>query len=185
MAKLIYSVITSLDGFYEDPNGKFDWAQPDEEVHRFINDLMLPVGTHLYGRRMYETMAVWETDPRLEAISPNIADFARIWRTADKIVYSTTLEKAWTQRTRIERHFDPGTIRTLKSVTDRDIIIGGLGLALSAFKADLVDECQYFIAPVAVGGGKPSLPRDILLDLELLDVYRFGNGMVYLRYRNH
>lgn len=183
MAKLIYTVITSLDGFFEDTTGKFDWAEPDEEVHRFINDLMLPVGTYLYGRRMYETMVVWETDPSLEAISSYIADFACIWRAAEKIVYSTTLEEVLTHRTRIERHFDPEAIRAMKAVSKSDLGIGGLHLAESAFRAGLVDECHYFIAPVAVGGGKPSLPRDLRLKLELLDEHRFGNGMVYLRYR--
>ena len=183
MAKLIYSAITSLDGYIEDKNGQFDWAMPDEEVHRFINDLERAAGTHLYGRRMYETMAVWETDPALTAESPLMQDFAAIWQAADKIVYSRTLEGVSTARTRIERNFDPQAVRQLKATARQDLLIGGPALATHAFKARLVDECHLFLVPVVVGGGKRSLPDDVRLELVLLEERRFGNGMVYLHYR--
>jgi dihydrofolate reductase len=183
MAKLIYSAIASLDGYIEDHDGRFDWAVPDDEVHDFINDLQRPVGTYLYGRRMYETMAVWETDRTLADRSVLLRDFAQIWQGADKIVYSTRLENPSTARTRIERDFDPEAVRRLKASAERDLTVGGPDLAGHAFKAGLVDECQLFVAPVVVGGGKQSLPDDVRLELELLDQRRFGNGMVYLRYR--
>jgi dihydrofolate reductase len=183
MAKLIYSAIASLDGYIEDHDGRFDWAVPDDEVHGFINDLQRPVGTYLYGRRMYETMAGWETDHTLAAQSQLMHDFAQVWQGADKIVYSTTLENPSTARTRIERDFDPDAVRRLKASGERDVTVGGPDLACHAFKAGLVDECQLFVAPVVVGGGKQSLPDDVRLELELLDQRRFGNGMVYLRYR--
>jgi dihydrofolate reductase len=183
MAKLIYSAIASLDGYIEDDDGRFDWAVPDDEVHSFINDLQRPVGGYLYGRRMYETMAGWETDPTLAAQSQLMRDFARIWQGADKIVYSTTLGNARTGRTRIERDFDPEAVRQLKASAERDLTVGGPDLAGHAFKAGLVDECHLFVAPIVVGGGKQSLPDDVRLQLELLDERRFGNGMVYLRYR--
>ena len=168
MAKLIYSAIMSLDGYIEDPNGKFDWAVPDEEVHRFFNDLERAAGTYLYGRRMYETMMGWETDPSFAAESPFMRDFAEIWQAADKIVYSRTLKAVSTAKTRIDRHFDPE---------------GGPDLAAHAFRARLVDECHLFLAPIAVGGGKQSLPNNVRVELELLEECRFGNGMVYLHYR--
>ena len=183
MAKLIYSAIASLDGYIEDDDGRFDWAVPDEEVHSFINDLQRPVGGYLYGRRMYETMAGWETDPTLAAQSQLMRDFARIWQGADKIVYSTTLENPSTARTRIERDFDPEAVRQLTASAERDLTVGGPDLAGHAFKAGLVDECHLFVAPIVVGGGKQSLPDDVRLQLELLDERRFGNGMVHLRYR--
>lgn len=183
MAKLIYSAITSLDGYIEDTTGKFDWAMPDEEMHRFANDLERTAGTHLYGRRMYETMMVWETDPGFAAESPVLLDFAEIWQAADKIVYSRTLKAVATARTRIERDFDPEAIRHLKATTGPDILIGGPDIASHAFRAELVDECHLFLAPVIVGGGKQSLPHHVRLELELLAERRFGNGMVYLRYR--
>jgi dihydrofolate reductase len=183
VAKLIYSAIASLDGYIEDQDGRFDWAVPDGEVHGFINDLQRPVGTYLYGRRMYETMAGWETDHTLAAQSQLMRDFAHIWQGADKIVYSTTLENPSTARTRIERDFDPEAVRRLKASGERDLTVGGPDLAGHAFKAGLVDECQLFVAPVVVGGGKQSLPDGVRLELELLDQRRFGNGMVYLRYR--
>ncbi len=183
MAKLIYSAIMSLDGYIEDQSGKFDWAVPDEEVHRFINDLERTAGTHLYGRRMYETMAVWETDPSLAAQSPLLQDYAAIWQAADKIVYSRTLEAAFTARTRIERDFHPEAVRQLKATTRQDLLIGGPGLATHAFRARLVDECHLFLVPIMVGGGKRSLPNNVRLELTLLEERRFGNGMVYLRYR--
>jgi dihydrofolate reductase len=183
MANLIYSAITSLDGYIADKDGNFDWAMPDEEVHSFINDLERTAGTYLYGRLMYETMAVWETDPGLAAESALMRDFAEIWQAADKIVYSKTLDIVSTARTRIERNFDPEAIRQLKATTGRDISIGGSNLAAHAFKAGLVDECQLFLTPIVVGGGKQSIPDNLRLELELLDERRFGNGMVYLRYR--
>ena len=183
MAKLIYSAITSLDGYVADADGNFDWAAPDEEVHSFVNDLERPVGTYLYGRRMYETMVFWETAHTLADEPPFIRDFAEIWQTAEKIVYSKTLEMTSSARTRIEREFDPGAVRQMKAGAARDITVGGPELAAQAIKAGLVDEYQLFIAPVAVGGGKQSLPDRVRLNLELLDERRFGNGMVYLHYR--
>jgi dihydrofolate reductase len=182
MAKLIYSAISSLDGYIEDADGAFDWAMPDEEVHTFINDLERPVGTHLYGRRMYQTMTVWETDHTLAAESELMRDFAQIWQAADKVVYSKTLESASTRRTRIERHFDPEAVRRMKETAESDLTIGGPELAAQAFTAGLVDECHLVVAPIAVGGGKQSLPDHVRLELELLDLRRFGNGMVHLRY---
>jgi dihydrofolate reductase len=183
MAKLIYGMIASLDGYAADEDGNFDWAVPDEEVHAFINDLERPVGTYLYGRRMYETMVGWETDPTLAEQSPLMRDFAQIWQAADKIVYSKTLEAVSTARTRIEQDFDPEAIRHMKVLAGRDLIVGGPELAAQAFKARLVDECHLFVAPVVVGGGKRSLPDNVRLRLELLDERRFESGMVYLYYR--
>ena len=182
MASLIYSAITSLDGYVADEDGNFDWAAPDEQVHAFVNDLMRPVGTHLYGRRLYEVMAGWETDPTLAAQSPVMRDFAELWQAADKIVYSTTLATPSTARTRIERAFDPQAVRELKAAADRDLLVGGPELAAHAFAAGLVDECGLLLAPIIVGGGKRALPDHVRLRLELLDERRFGNGMVHLRY---
>ena len=153
MAKLIYSAITSLDGYLEDSTGNFDWAVPDEEVHKFVNDLERAAGTYLYGRRMYETMAGWETDPSFAAASPFMQDFAEIWQAADKIVYSRTLKAVSTARTRIERRFDPEAVRQLKATTGRDILIGGPNPAAHAFRAGLVDQRHFFLAPIVVGGG--------------------------------
>ncbi len=183
MAKLIYSAITSLDGYIADENGNFDWAEPDEEVHTFVNDLERPIGTYLYGRRMYEVMSVWEALPALTRQPPYVQDFAQIWQAADKIVYSGTLQTTSTARTRIERDFDPEVVRQMKATAARDITVGGPGLAAQAIKAGLVDECHLFIAPIVVGSGNPSLPSHVRLRLELLDERRFGNGTVYLRYR--
>jgi dihydrofolate reductase len=183
MAKLIYSAMTSLDGYIEDREGRFDWAAPDEEVHRFVNDLERSAGTHLYGRRMYETMMVWETDPSFVAESPILRDYAEIWQAADKIVYSRTLEAVSTRRTRIERNFDPQALKRLKETAEQDISIGGPEIAAHAFRAGLVDECQLYIAPIMVGGGKPSLPDDVRLELELLEERAFGSGVVFLRYQ--
>jgi dihydrofolate reductase len=183
MAKLIYSAITSLDGYVADEDGRFDWAMPDEQVHAFVNDLMRPVGTHLYGRRLYEVMAGWETDPTLAEQSPVMRDFAELWQAADKIVYSTTLAAPSTARTRIERAFDPAAVGELKAAADRDLLVGGPELAAQAFAAGLVDECRLFLAPIIVGGGKQALPDHVRLRLELLDERRFGNGMVHLGYR--
>jgi len=184
MAKLIYSAISSLDGYVADEDGNFDWAAPDEDVHRFVNDLERPVGTYLYGRRMYEVMVYWETAHTLADQPPFIQDFAELWQAADKIVYSKTLEKVSSARTRIERRFDPEAVRQMKARTGRDLTVGGPDLAAQAIKAGLVDEFHLFLTPVVVGGGKQSLPDDVRLELELLDERRFGNGVVYLHYRN-
>ncbi len=183
MANLIYSAISSLDGYIEDRSGSFDWAAPDEDVHKFINDLERSAGTYLYGRRMYEMMIVWETDPNLAADSPITQDFAEIWQAADKIVYSKTLKTASTRRTQVMRDFDPAAIRQLKQTSKEDILIGGPELAAQAFRAGLIDECHLFLTPIIVGGGKPSLPDNVRLQLELLEERRFGNGTVFLRYR--
>ncbi|HLJ81833.1 MAG TPA: dihydrofolate reductase family protein [Ktedonobacterales bacterium] len=183
MAKLIYSAITSLDGYVADENGNFDWATPDEEVHTFVNNLERPVGTCLYGRRMYEVMVAWETIPSLADQPPYTRDFAAIWQAADKIVYSKTLETASSARTRIERDFDPEAVKQLRARAERDLSIGGPDIAAQAIKAALVDEIRLFVTPVVVGGGNPSLPDHVRLALELLEERRFGNGVVYLRYR--
>jgi dihydrofolate reductase len=182
MAKLIYSTICSLDGYIADENGNFDWAEPDEEVHGFLNDLDRSVGIYLLGRRMYEVLLAWET-MNTEDDPPFIQDFARIWRAADKIVYSTTLETVSSARTRIERAFDPDAIGRLKTATEGDVSIGGPGLAAHAIRAGLIDEWHLFLVPVMVGGGTRSFPDDVRLDLELVDERRFGNGTVFLRYR--
>jgi dihydrofolate reductase len=182
MAKLIYSAITSLDGYIEDEEGNFDWAEPDEEVHTFVNDLERPVGTYLYGRRMYEVMVAWETMPLADQ-PPVVRDFAEIWQAADKVVYSKTLETISSVRTRIERDFEPEAVRQMKATAGRDISVGGPNLAAQAIKAALVDECHLFIAPIVVGGGKRSLPNDVRVKLELLDERRFGNGVIHLHYR--
>ena len=181
--KLIYSTITSLDGYVADKDGNFDWAAPDEEVHTFFNDLERKVGTYLYGRRMYEVMRYWETAHALTDQPSFMQDFAKIWRAADKIVYSKTLETASSARTRIERDFYPDTVRRMKAQAERDISVGGPDLATQAFKTGLVDECHLFVTPIVVGGGKRSLPNDVRLKLELLDERVFGSGMVYLYYR--
>jgi dihydrofolate reductase len=180
MAKLIYAALTSLDGYVADEDGNFDWAEPDEEVHTFVNDLERPVGTHLYGRRMYEVLVAWET---VTDQTPHMRDFAEIWRAADKIVYSRTLEAPSSARTRIERDFDPEAVRQLKAAAGRDLAVGGPELAAHAFKAGLVDECHLFLAPIVVGGGTQAFPDKVRVPLELLDERRFGNGTVFLRYR--
>jgi dihydrofolate reductase len=182
MAKLIYSAITSLDGYVADEEGNFDWAEPDEEVHSFLNDLERPVGTYLYGRRLYEVMRAWET-MGLADQPPYIQDFAEIWQGADKIVFSRTLQTVPTANTRLERDFDGEAIRQLKAAAGRDILVGGPDLASEAFTAGLVDELHLFVAPMIVGGGKQSLPDNVTLRLELLAERRFRNGMVHLRYR--
>ena len=182
MAKLIYSALTSLDGYVADKDGNFDWAKPSEEVHVFVNDLERPVGTHLYGRRMYEVMAYWETADTVDQ-PPFIRDYAEIWKAAEKIVYSRTLAEVSSARTRIEREFDIDAVRQLKATADRDIGIGGADLAAQAIDAGLVDELHLFLSPVVVGGGKPSLPDKVRLELELLDERRFANGVVHLHYR--
>jgi len=182
MAKLTYSAITSLDGYVADEEGNFDWAEPDEEVHTFSNDLERPVGTYLYGRRMYEVMVAWETMHTLANQPPFVQDVAEIWQTADKIVYSRTLEKVSSARTRIERDFDPEAVRQMKASGERDITVGGPNLAAQALNAGLVDECHLFIVPIVVGGGNRSLPDNVRMKLELLDERRFGNGVVHLHY---
>ena len=183
MSKLIYIANISLDGYIEDSHGNLDWTAPSDEVFAFITELVRASGTYLYGRRMYETMAVWETDPALAAQSELTSDFANIWQAANKIVYSTTLHEASTAKTRLERDFDPDAIRDLKASAAKDLTVGGPNLATHAFAAGLVDECQLLIHPVFLGAGKSSLPRDTRADLELLDESRFGNGVVYVRYR--
>jgi dihydrofolate reductase len=183
MAKLIYSAITSLDGYVADEGGNFDWAAPDEEVHSFVNDLERTVGTYLYGRRIYEVMAYWETAHTLPDQPPVVEDFAEIWQAADKIVYSKTLETVSSARTRIERDFDPEAVRRMKASAERDISVGGPELATQAIKAGLVDELHLFLTPIVVGGGKQSLPDNVRLRLELLDERRFGSGVVHLHYR--
>jgi len=183
MAKLIYSAITSLDGYVEDEDGNFDWGAPDEEVHSFVNDLERPVGTYLYGRRMYETMVYWETAQLLADQPPCVRDFTELWQAADKIVYSKSLETVSSAKTRIEGEFDPRVIQKMKSTQERDITVGGPNLAAQAFKAGLVDECQLFLTPVVLGGGKPSLPNDVRLDVDLLSERRFRSGVVFLQYR--
>jgi dihydrofolate reductase len=182
MGNLNYFTIASLDGYTEDRDGNFDWAEPGAEAHAFANDLERPVGTHLYGRRMYETMAAWETDASLAAHSEVMRDFAESWQAKDKIVFSKTLREASTERTRIEREFDPEAVRQIKESAASDLTVGGPELAGQALKAGLVDECQLFIAPVVVGSGKRWLPDEIRLALELLEERRFPDGMVYLRY---
>jgi dihydrofolate reductase len=183
MAELIYSAITSLDGYVADEEGNFDWAAPDEEVHAFVNDLERPIGTYLYGRRMYEVMTYWETAHTVPDQPPMILDYAQIWQAADKIVYSKTLETATSARTRIERDFDPDAVRRMKATAERDISVGGPGLAAQAIAAGLVDELSLFVTPVVVGGGTRSLPDGVRWDLDLADERRFRNGVVYLRYR--
>ena len=183
MTKLIYVTNVSLDGYIEDARGDFNWTEPNEELFAFFTDLIRSVGTFLYGRRLYESMAVWETDATLAAQTDLMADFATAWQTANKVVYSTTLTAAPTANTRIERHFDPTAVRELKAAAGSDLTVGGANLASQAFKAGLVDECQLFVHPVLVGEGKPALPIDARADLELIDERRFGNGVVLLRYR--
>lgn len=183
MANLIYFAIASLDGYIEDTDGNFDWAMPSDEVHSYINNLVRAAGTYLYGRRMYETMMGWETDPSIAAMSPIMGDFAEIWQASDKIVYSQTLENPSTRRKKIERDFDPEAIRQLKESDRGDIFIGGPNLAAQALRAGLIDECHLFFAPVIVGGGKPCLPDNVRVELTLLEQRCFEDGMVHLHYR--
>jgi len=180
VARLIFSVITSLDGYVADESGNWDWSVPDEEVHTFVNDLERPIGTYLYGRRLYEVMQAWET---MDDPAPAMRDYATLWRAAEKIVFSRTLDEVSSARTRIEREFAPEAVRALKDAADTDLGIGGPHLAAEALRAGLVDEVGLLVSPVVVGGGNPALPDDLRIDLELLDQRRFGNGVVYLRYR--
>lgn len=183
MGRLVYASNMSLDGCTEDEHGALDWAPPDDDVFAIITGLMASAGTYLYGRRMYETMAVWETDPALAARSDAAAGFARTWRSADKVVYSTTLGAPSTARTVLEREFDPGAVQAVKDAADRDLIVGGPTLAAQALAAGLVDEVRLFVWPVVLGGRKPALPAGARLDLELLDEQRVGAGVLDLRYR--
>ena len=183
MARLIYVTNVSLDGFIEDEHGGLEWTDPSDEYLAFITDVIRPVGTYLYGRRLYETMAVWETDPALAAQSELNAEFARVWQAADKVVYSTTLDSVATARSRLERRFDADAIRVMKDAASRDLTIGGANIAAHAFGTRLVDECHLFIHPYVVGRGKPSLPSDFRAQLELLDERRFDNGVIYVRHR--
>ncbi|HEX9096852.1 MAG TPA: dihydrofolate reductase family protein [Candidatus Dormibacteraeota bacterium] len=183
MARLIYTAITSLDGYIADKDGNFDWAAPDEEVHSFVNDLERRAGTHLYGRRMYEVMVFWETAHMLADEPAVFKDYATIWQAADKIVYSKTLEKVTSARTRLAREFDPEAVRQMKARAARDITVGGPGLAAQAIKAGLVDEYHLFVTPIIVGGGNPALPDDVRVNLELMDERRFEGGVVHLHYR--
>ncbi len=183
MATLIYSAITSLDGYTADDKGNFDWGEPDEEVFAYVNELERPIGTHLFGRRMYEVMVYWETVPHLEDQSPVVRDFAELWRGADKVVYSRTLDTVSSARTRLERDFDPDTVARMKASAGHDLTVSGAHLAAQAFEAGLVDECQLFLTPVIVGGGTRALPAHVRAHLDLMDERRFGNGVVHLRYR--
>jgi dihydrofolate reductase len=183
MGKLIYVTNVSLDAFIEDEHGAFDWTEPDDEQFAFITDLIRPYGTYLYGRRLYEAMAVWETEPALAAQSDLFADFAAVWQAADKVVHTTTLDRVATARSRIERRFDPDAVRAMKDAAPNDLMLGGANFAAYAFRAGLVDEIHLFVGPAVVGRGKPALPGDLRIDLELLDERRFGNGVVYLRHR--
>ncbi len=182
MARLIFSAITSLDGYIEDARGNFDWAAPDEDVFALVNDLERSVGTHLFGRRMYETMVYWEAPPAPDGLSDIERDFATLWRSADKVVYSTSLAAVASARTRIERRFDAEVVRKMKTTSARDITVAGPDLAAQAFRAGLVDEIQLFLTPVVVGGGRPALPGDLRLRVELIDERRFDSGVVFLRY---
>ena len=185
MGKLIYVSNVSLDGYTEDEHGDFRWTEPDDEVFAFITDLVRPVGTYLLGRRMYDTMAVWETDPTLRAQSELMADFANVWQAAEKVVYSTTIDAVTTAKTRLERTFDADAVRDLKASATSDLTVGGPELAAHAFKAGLVDECHLLIVPVLLSGRKPALPSDTRAELTLLDERRFSNGVVYLRHGVH
>lgn len=183
MGKLIYAAIASLDGYVEDDEGRFDWAVPDEELHAFVNELERPIGTYLYGHRMYETMVFWETAGTGADEPAVFSDYARIWRAADKLVYSRTLGTVASARTRIEREFDPDAVRRLKRSAEADIAVGGAELAGRALRAGLVDECHLFLCPIVVGGGRPALPDGVGARLELLDHRRFPNGVVHLHHR--
>ena len=182
MAKLIYFTPTSLDGYIADETGNPDWSAPDEEVFAFINDLVRPIGMYLYGRKMYETMAVWETPDVIPGRTPAMLDFARIWQAADKIVYSKSLETVSTPKTRLEREFDPQAVRDLKAQSPLDVSVAGPTLAAHAIRTGLVDEYHLLVVPTMLGGGKRVLPSNVRVRLDLLDERRFANGMVYLRY---
>jgi dihydrofolate reductase len=183
MGKLIYSMITSLDGYVSDSNGNFDWGAPAEELHRFINEHFASLGTYLYGRNMYEVMMFWATAHTIPDLPPHELEYARTWQAANKIVYSSTLTEVTTERTRLEKTFDPEAVRRLKAESDHDLSVDGPHFAAQAIRAGLVDEYQLFIGPVIVGGGNRFFPEDVRVDLELLDERRFSNDVVFLRYR--
>jgi dihydrofolate reductase len=183
MAKLIYTAITSLDGYTADQDGQFEWAAPSEDVHAFVNQLERPIGTYLYGRRLYEVMVAWENAHTFSDQRPVMQDYARIWQTADKVVYSRTLRAVRSARTRLEPSFDPNAVRQLKTAAPRDISVGGAELAAQAFRAGLVDECHLFLNPIVIGGGTQALPDGVRLQLNLVDECRFGNGVVHLHYQ--
>lgn len=183
MGKLIYSAIASLDGYVEDSRGNFDWAEPDAEVHAFVNELERPLGTYLYGRHLYEKMVAWETIDTGPEQEPAVREYAEIWRAAEKVVYSRTLDRVHSERTRIEQVLEPAEVRRLKAASERDLSVGGAELAGEAIDAGLVDEIRLLLMPVTVGGGRPALPREAALELELRDVRRFSAGAVHLRYR--
>jgi len=183
MARLIFTGITSLDGYIADENGKFEWGEPDEEVHAFVNDLERPIGTYLYGRRLYEVMAYWDTAHAVANQSAVALDYAELWQAAEKVVYSTSLTGTTTARTRLERTFDPQAVRAMKESADRDLSVGGPALAAHALRAGLVDDIQIFVSPVVVGGGTPFLPRGVRFALELVDQRRFRAGFTYVHYR--
>ncbi len=182
MARLVYAAIASLDGYVADARGRFDWCAPDTEVHAFVNDLMRPIGTHLFGRRMYDVLAVWETIDTGRQQPEEVRDYARIWRAADKIVYSRTLDAVHTQRTTLERELDLDALRDLTRSSASDLSIGGPSLAALALRAGLVDDLHLFLSPVLVGGGLRALPDDLRLDLELVDQHRFTNGVIHLHH---
>jgi dihydrofolate reductase len=183
MAKLTYTAITSLDGYVADEDGNFDWAKPDEEVHSFVNERERPIGTYLLGRRMYEVLRYWEDPPDLAEQPQHIRDYAEIWQAADKIVYSSTLESASTERTHLEREFDPAAVRQMKETASADLSVGGPRLAADALRAGLVDELQQILYPVVVGGGTPWLPAGLHMELDLVDQRRFAGGAVHVLYR--
>lgn len=182
MSKLIYAYLASLDGYVADATGEFDWAVPDEEVLAFITETERDVSTYLYGRRIYEMMTGWENDPELAAGSPGNAEFAAIWQAAEKVVFSRSLQRVSTSRTRLEREFEPDLVRSLVRQATGDLCVSGADLAASAWRAGLIDECQVFVSPVLVGAGLRMFPDGVSQRLELADERRFGNGMVYLKY---
>ena len=182
MGRLVYSTQVSLDGFIADRGGSFDFTEPDEEVHAFVNDSLRPIGTHLYGRRLYDVMVFWETVPDDSSVLPVERAFGRYWRNADKVVYSRTLEQVASERTTLEREFDPDAVRRLKESSDADLLVGGAELASVALRAGLVDEVRLFVFPVLVGGGRSAFGEDVRTRLELRDERRFGGGVVHLRY---
>ncbi|WP_102192619.1 dihydrofolate reductase family protein [Microbacterium aurantiacum] len=183
MAKLIYSMFTSLDGYAEAAEGDLGSGAEDEEVHTFVGDTFRHVGTYLYGRRMYETMVFWETAHALPDVPPHIEQYARDWQAAEKVVYSTTLESASSAKTRIERSFDPEAVRLLKAESDHDLSVDGPTLAAQAISAGLVDEYHLFITASVVGGGKRFFPDGVRLDLELVEERAFRSGLLYARYQ--
>jgi dihydrofolate reductase len=185
MGELHYSAIASVDGYVADDLGNFDWATPDEEVHRFVNELERSIGTYLYGRRMYEVMRFWDAPDAVDGQPDHIREYAEIWRAADKIVFSSTLDDVTTDRTALERRLDPDAIDAVKSLAAKDVSIGGPTIAAAAFAAGLVDRCHLILAPAIVGGGTSAFPPGVRVQLELVDQRRFANGMTSLEYRVH